>query len=113
MLALCACILRTMTLESILNSIDSEIARLKQARAVLSNLSTKDSAAPPRSQTSQDERRFSKENCRGATEALGETEGQRLALDKRGSEPCFSKPIVAHHEVRAGCEQFRTVSHPL
>jgi hypothetical protein len=35
-----------MTLDKILASIDAEIAQLKQARALLSNLSTKDSAAP-------------------------------------------------------------------
>jgi hypothetical protein len=36
-----------MTLAGILSSIDSEIARLTQARALLSELSTSDTAAPP------------------------------------------------------------------
>jgi hypothetical protein len=37
-----------MTLAGILSSIDSEIARLTQARALLSGLSTRDTAAPLR-----------------------------------------------------------------
>jgi hypothetical protein len=37
-----------MTLANILSSIDSEIALLEQARVLLSDLSTKDTAAPPR-----------------------------------------------------------------
>ena len=68
-------ILLSMTLAGILSSIDSEIARLTQARALLSDLSTKDSAAllPKRRKLSA-----------AARKRIGEAQRKRWAKQKKG-----------------------------
>lgn len=68
-------ILLSMTLAGILSSIDAEIARLTQARALLSDSSTKDAAAPlPK------RRKLSA----AARKKIGEAQRERWAKQKKG-----------------------------
>jgi hypothetical protein len=71
--AMQTCILFSMTLADILSSIDSEIARLEQARALLSDLSTQDPAAPLRKR-----RKLSA----AARKKIGDAQRERWAAQK-------------------------------
>jgi hypothetical protein len=64
-----------MTLADILSSIDSEIARLSQARELLSGSSTKDAVAPLRKR-----RKLSA----AARKRIGDAQRKRWATQKKG-----------------------------